>query len=160
MSSRVSTGYFLVTSETTPSKSKSSLLQFQWKEWKITIHFLVALTLTLNRTTTTKTMPSWLEILTEYYSKNCHFTSPCNDFKGSSHFADASCNWVKCIWALSPRQLSWVLRIACLDLLQVENVEVKFWTKGVNRWRRLSAMLMILFCLLLTGICPLLQLWT
>ena len=51
--------------------------------------------------------------------KNRHFTSPCNDFIGPSHFADASCHWAKCIWALSPRLSSLVLGKACLDQVLV-----------------------------------------
>ena len=37
------------------------------------------------------------------------------DFMGPSHFTNASCHWVKCIWTLSPGLSSWVLGIACLN---------------------------------------------
>ena len=42
----------------------------------------------------------------------------------------------------------------------MENVDVKFGRKGINRCRSFSGVRMILFCLPLTGISPLLKLLT
>ena len=42
----------------------------------------------------------------------------------------------------------------------MENVDIKFWTKGINRCRRFSGMPEILYCLSSTGILPVLKLWT